>query len=884
MNRHIMVDLPRENPFGEAAPSGGRSNGQPGRQSRGGLQRYGNDEPDFDDGDYGGHSNVTQLGNYNPYASQEPSRPNRQGGPAARSGRPAPRNTEDGRNGNIIQLPHTNPFGPSGNRRPRIIEPEQDEDEEEEEDDYEDDYVAPAAPPRATSTANDRPRVRTNNLDRSQANGRQQRPANTRNQPPPAEPQDDDRLVVSWVDEDIVSPGSSNRRHRRRDSSSTSDSESYFALRPNRPRSVRSNSPGRGHHSNSHNRHHHSHHGHHDRHCHQCNHLALPPWQPPFPMPPADWSGYGAPRSPYSPAPPYPYARPLYANITGLPSLLEQCRVPYPSLVAPPVTLLRDIRAQRDAGVTPSTVTQPLPIDPEQWKNCLAPLPGAPGLLYTKLKEQAFSADHSSFVFRTLTNIVQVRFAERQNNEIVNRVHLVPRGRLAMGTIMADNPKIDVDMVLPSDFILRRWDISPAEGDPLRPMTVADALDLNPATINRAEVETAKLDWVFRAIWDQLNGSADGSIFPGGRDEAEQYLPRGWCSRHLDGIAGLDRLALKTDALTRVQINIFVKVSLSLYGQEMIVGVDQTSAKIGNKYQLIKTPRLPGVSLSEPTLSPNLRTAIYTLCLSQRLIKEPLPAIRDSHFHLALTALRKLEPSDSIFSDGEPFSIFLVVKAILKILIFLGTAYTCKPPPEYPFPLSSCTIMDTLQIQSSPRPIALPLPGLGAVSIPVPAIVPSPLLVGMATTLIPFAPLAAVAKISLGSALEMIMTFAPPGKDSTGSEPAAGQTPGKGPTGEQPKDAKAEGGAEQAPSSSSNPPPEDTAQKAQEPATATPGPATQSPESVTSAAPPPAAKPVAPTPKTPKNPVPESAVPRSVKSPDGKTTPDKTKRGTGRQG
>ncbi|GAB1526124.1 hypothetical protein RhiTH_009290 [Rhizoctonia solani] len=446
-------------------------------------------------------------------------------------------------------------------------------------------------------------------------------------------------------------------------------------------------------------------------------------------MPPADWSGYGAPRSPYSPAPPYLYGHPVYANIPHLPSLLDQCRAPYPPLPVAPVAFLRDLQAQSSQGATsPLPALPPVPQLPgpaklEEWKHVLEFLLGnQTDLFIPKLQAQIFDTAPVDRVFRRLTSTVQVRFGERQGSDIINRVHLVPRGNLAMGTILAGNPKMDVDLVIPSDFILRRWNVTASETDDLRPRTIADALDLHPASINRGEIEAAKLQWVFQAIWEQLNGSADGFIFPGGREEAERYLPRDWCNRHKDSVSDSNRLRLITvGGVPPLKINVFVKVSLSLYGQDMIVGVDRTSAKVADKYQLIKTLRTPGVSLSEPPLSANLKTAIFLLCWSQSLLKlEGVPkipgisTIRSSHFLLALTALQKLDSSDKLYippsSTPEPFSLCAVLKAVVKILNFLDRAY--QSPVTIPsvsgggslfaFPLGSCTIMDTLALQIPP--------------------------------------------------------------------------------------------------------------------------------------------------------------------------------------
>ncbi|CAE6421676.1 unnamed protein product [Rhizoctonia solani] len=773
----ITVDLPNENPFAEARPRGNRTGAQQGGRTTGGrgltrVQNY-DDAESVEDSYDDRRGNVTQLPNVNPFARDEPPRSGRSGGqlgarPAAR--RVARAQPDDGdddgqyrRGGSgVIELPSENPFAPRGGNReeprredprrgPRIIEPVYQPSESEPEVEVESDYEPAPQPRRANTAGNERPAARQANRDHPQSNERQ-RMGNSRNQLRSVAPQEDDRLVISWVDEPYASPPRSpSPRHRHRHSPSvTSESESYFRIPAHHPGRERSGSPERRHRSNSrprghdshHDHGHHSHHSHHDRaHCRQCHRLAIPPWQPPFPMPPADWSGYGAPRSPYSPAPPYAYGRPLYSNIPDLPSLLDQCRVPYPPIPVAPVAFLRNLQAQGNSGsastlsAAPTSNPLPVPTTADEWKNLLGLLPtGIPGTIpfMAKLKEQEFSSTHVDRVFRKLSDVVQVRFGERQGNEIVNRVHLVPRGRLAMGTVMANKPKIDVDLVVPSDFILRRWNISASETDESRPKTIADALELHPSSINRGEVEIPKLRSVFQAIWEQLNGSADGFIFPGGRDEAERYLPRDWCSPYKEDVQDSSRLQLQVPIGpgARMVINIFIKVSLSLYGQDMIVGVDQSSAKSGGKYQacLIKTLRTPGVPLSEPTLSPILRSAIILLCWSQHIvgILPPKSRIPASHFHLALVALQNRDPSDPLYiqpaSKAESFSWLGVLQVVVKILSFLGDAYkpsglilgapvpgpssvSLGPAIAYTFPLGSCTIMDTLYIQAAAHPV-----------------------------------------------------------------------------------------------------------------------------------------------------------------------------------
>lgn len=157
---------------------------------------------------------------------------------------------------------------------------------------------------------------------------------------------------------------------------------------------------------------------------------------------------------------------------------------------------------------------------------------------------------------------------------------------------MTARPKIDVDLVIPSDFVLRRWSVNPNNVAGL-PNTAAKALGLTPVSIARGEVDADKLDWVLQAVWEQMDGFADGLIFPGGAAEALNYLPEKWCVRHKADVVGTNRLRLLTNEENPIMVNLFVKVAMSVNGQEMVVGVDQTSARSAGKYQ-VSAPAVRG--------------------------------------------------------------------------------------------------------------------------------------------------------------------------------------------------------------------------------------------------------------------------------------------------
>ncbi|KAB5587457.1 hypothetical protein CTheo_9105 [Ceratobasidium theobromae] len=314
------------------------------------------------------------------------------------------------------------------------------------------------------------------------------------------------------------------------------------------------------------------------------------------------------------------------------------------------------------------------------------------------LSSKEFDPSYVEHVVRVFTNIIHVRFGERHGNRVVSGVQLVPRGCLALGTIIAMHPTFDFDLIIPGDYVLRRWNCTPNEHDDgLLPSTISKVLDLNPGSILRGEIKVDKLHSVFEAIWRQLNGSADHLIFPGGQREVVKYLPSNWCSLREVDDPEPDRIQLVTAGKSPVYINLFVKVGLRQYGQDLVVGVDPSSAWSDGEFQMVKAARAPGVSLSEAPLPPVDRSAILSLMWwenslpkgDREIARQQIPA---SHFILALSALRQADPVGAI---REPFSLLAMFTRMLDILRYLQRAYTYPLVPGrapasglmLPFPL-----------------------------------------------------------------------------------------------------------------------------------------------------------------------------------------------------
>ncbi|KAG9119607.1 hypothetical protein FRC07_005306 [Ceratobasidium sp. 392] len=490
--------------------------------------------------------------------------------------------------------------------------------------------------------------------------------------------------------------------------------------------------PERRHHEFEHDRdHRHHEHEHHHRRPRHPPFFPPPPWFNPHNPGANPWSAA------YNPAPPshhrLPFTGPLYASIPSLPPVLDQTRSTFFSLPVQPNAMLRDLQEQFDRQVpaesAPSARAAPNPADDQYFlKGFFGTLCKATDLLKALpvLAYQECQPFYIDAVYRRLSNMVQVRFAERRGEDIISRVHLVQRNRLAYGAVMQYRPKLDVDLVLPGDYILRRWAVNPKMADTEKPRSIAKALKLDAATVPRAEIDAADLGWVIKAVLAQLNGSVDQFIFPGGADEAKQYLGS------FDDTAtteGVNRIRLTSVSDTNpIRVNVFVKVAVELNGQEIVVGVDQASGISAGKYQMIKLLRQPNGTLGESPLSPIERSALIALGWWKRGIAQgdvptksssAKPKIRASHFGIALKALHTLDPSDELYvlqKGTQVFSFAAVSDVMWKIASYLKRAYESpalvasgKSPSgvlqaEYMFPLASCGTMEALYTQATVSP------------------------------------------------------------------------------------------------------------------------------------------------------------------------------------
>ncbi|KAG8691224.1 hypothetical protein FRC08_010238, partial [Ceratobasidium sp. 394] len=494
-------------------------------------------------------------------------------------------------------------------------------------------------------------------------------------------------------------------------------------------------------HHHHHNRPHpHDGHHHHDHH-HWPRHY--PPHYPP-PWAPVHNNPY-YPYQPFNPAPPLhhraPFVGPLYANIPPLSSLFDQARSAFYTLPVPPTVLLRDLQEAHDRQVPvekpPPPRTAPNQKELQEFTKGFDYICKTPNLLDTLpvLTYQECQPFYIDAVYRRLSDIVQVRFAERRGDDIINRVHVVQRNRLAYGTVMQYRPKLDVDIVLPGDYVLRRWALDPKTPDEQKPRTISKALKLDTASIARGEIDAQNLGWVIKAVLEQLNGSQDQFIFPGGNSEALKYIGTFDSSATVDGV---NRIRLMSQDVNPIRVNVFVKVAVEVNGQEVVVGVDQASAVSAGKYQMVKLVRRPNGPLGESPLSPIERSAIIALGWWKRGIqhgdvptKSPTskPKLRASHFSIALKALHALDPSDDLYVPHarlktRPFSIGLVVDVMVKVVKYLKMAYTSPVAvaaaaastsssggtggqaqvAEYLFPLASCGILEALYTQVASRP------------------------------------------------------------------------------------------------------------------------------------------------------------------------------------
>ncbi|QRV83667.1 hypothetical protein RhiJN_11683 [Ceratobasidium sp. AG-Ba] len=428
-----------------------------------------------------------------------------------------------------------------------------------------------------------------------------------------------------------------------------------------------------------------------------------------------------------------PFGEPLYANIPQLPSLFDQVKDSYYTLPVPPTNLLRDLQEMQRRNVP--YMPEPAPRDPPNPANLLNFATGLPAIAKEKdylsavpvILYQQLQSYYIDMVYNHLQSMVQVRFAERKGDKIINRVHVVQRYRTAWNAVMSYRPKLDVDIVIPGDFVLRRWCISPKTEDKDKPKTISKAMNLDPTHVIRGEIEQDNLDWVIKAVWEQLNGKADGFIFPGGHTEALQYLGS---FKDVAPQPGAWRIKLESVGLKQqVFVNLFIKVAIRVNGQDMVVGVDQTSAVSENKYQMAKLYHAPNGPLGESPLGPIEQCALIMLGWWKRDTKHGDPPgnpggmkIRASHFSLALKACRELDPTDELYiSPGtgrEQFSIQRSIVVALKLAKYLRMAYASPilvcasknavatksdqaqmAAMQFLFPLASCGILEAVYTQ-----------------------------------------------------------------------------------------------------------------------------------------------------------------------------------------
>ncbi|QRW05947.1 hypothetical protein RhiLY_04946 [Ceratobasidium sp. AG-Ba] len=405
----------------------------------------------------------------------------------------------------------------------------------------------------------------------------------------------------------------------------------------------------------------------------------------------------------------------------------------YYTLPVPPTNLLRDLQEMQRRNVP--YMPEPAPRDPPNPANLLNFATGLPAIAKEKdylsavpvILYQQLQSYYIDMVYNHLQSMVQVRFAERKGDKIINRVHVVQRYRTAWNAVMSYRPKLDVDIVIPGDFVLRRWCISPKTEDKDKPKTISKAMNLDPTHVIRGEIEQDNLDWVIKAVWEQLNGKADGFIFPGGHTEALQYLGS---FKDVAPQPGAWRIKLESVGLKQqVFVNLFIKVAIRVNGQDMVVGVDQTSAVSENKYQMAKLYHAPNGPLGESPLGPIEQCALIMLGWWKRDTKHGDPPgnpggmkIRASHFSLALKACRELDPTDELYiSPGtgrEQFSIQRSIVVALKLAKYLRMAYASPilvcasknavatksdqaqmAAMQFLFPLASCGILEAVYTQ-----------------------------------------------------------------------------------------------------------------------------------------------------------------------------------------
>jgi hypothetical protein len=306
-------------------------------------------------------------------------------------------------------------------------------------------------------------------------------------------------------------------------------------------------------------------------------------------------------------------------------------------------------------------------------------------------------------VLRYITELVRTRMADQvgphnpENREC--RVQVIPRGSFVSKTALHGHADLDIDLVIPDDFVIKVVDgISYQIGDFLG----RDG--------EKIIFEQARLKEALQLVWSLLSDLSAG--LPVWHDIV---VANNWLELRRSADDFTRSIDARTKALitgiadeqVKLDIDLFIKIKTKGPGDvgNIIVGVEKDGPGGLRRYQETDYMPIEGKWLGDRVLEPVERCAVLMLKWWKT---EGNLAIKSHHLLTALNALHELDPSDRFYlsrKTSERLSCLRVMEVMQKMLIYLCQAYLSRcdfllsrmdatgdwAKPDYPFPQVRCS-------------------------------------------------------------------------------------------------------------------------------------------------------------------------------------------------
>jgi len=279
-----------------------------------------------------------------------------------------------------------------------------------------------------------------------------------------------------------------------------------------------------------------------------------------------------------------------------------------------------------------------------------------------------------------LTNLVHEKMGEK--------VKVIPRGSYVSRTALTTTADLDVDLLIPEDYLLEK-------------KSIKDWLGVKP-DVGTILFEKTSLVKVLNMIWNLLKSSASSWLE---LTDASREFTRSIPARTKDKIKYIgDR---------KLEIDLFVKVLSKRGPYEYIVGVDKDGPDQLRRITTTEYIPTEGKWIGDRTLPPAERMAIIMLKWWKSDLNVP---VKSHHLLSALNALIDLNQKDSLWLPtpvSTPYSNLRTMEIMRGILIYLNWTYLENPCSfmlarkdaqdkeikDYPFPDVSRALQDKLFIQ-----------------------------------------------------------------------------------------------------------------------------------------------------------------------------------------